>query len=190
MAHNELPIETRSLLLRPFVLQDAASTLVLSHEETYRAWLPSQVYRDHAHALSALAFLIEQYSAPGHPRHGPYVLAIEHRAAGELIGHVGFSPLNDEVEIGFSIAQNHHRQGLATEAIVAASRWAFQAFDLDRILAITSVANIASKHAVLRAGFAYEGDRAMQFQGAEQDVSAYSLSRSFLATTRTPEPTG
>ena len=178
MAYDQLPVETRSLILRRFVLQDAPMALVLSREETCRAWLPSQVYRDDAHAAAALTFLIEQCSVPGNPRHGPYVLAIEHRTAGELIGHVGFSPLSGEVEIGFAIAQNHQRQGLATEAIVAASRWAFRAFDLDRILAVTSVANIASKHAVVRAGFAHEEDRVMQFQGVEQDVSVYTLSRS------------
>jgi RimJ/RimL family protein N-acetyltransferase len=182
--HDQLPIVTRSLILRRFVLEDAAITLALSHEEPYRAWLSNQVYRDHAHARSALAFLIEQYSAPGHPRHGPYVLAVEHRAAGELIGHVGFSPLNDEVEIGFSIAQKHQRQWLATEAIVAATRWVFRTFELDRILAVTSIANVASKRAVLRAGFAHEEDKTMQFQGAEQEVSVYALSRSSFDTSR------
>ena len=173
----QLPMRTRSLLLRQFVLHDAPVALLLSNEETSRTWLPSQVYRDQDHALSVLAFLISQYSTPGNPRRGPYVLGIEHRTHGALIGHVGFSPLDDEVEIGFSIAQDYQRQGLGAEAIVAASRWAFQAFELDRILAITSPANIASKRALVRARFAYERDKKMSFQSAEQDVSVYALSR-------------
>lgn len=151
--------------------------LDLSNEETFRTWLPSQVYRDHAHALSVIEFLLSQYSTPGHPRHGPYVLAIVHRTDGALIGHVGLSPLDDEVEIGFAIARNRQRQGLATEAIVAASRWGFEAFGLDRILGITSAANIASRCALTRAGFAYVGDEVRHFQGTEQDVSVYALSR-------------
>jgi ribosomal-protein-alanine N-acetyltransferase len=176
VASNRLPIETRSLLIRQFVPEDAATVLVLSNEETARTWLPSQVYRDQAHALSVLEFLISQYSTPGNPRHGPYVLAIEHRAHSALIGHVGFSPLDDEVEIGFAVAQGYQRQGFTTEAIVAASRWAFQTFELTRIVGITSAANIASRRTLARALFTYEGDRMLRFQGTEQEVSVYALS--------------
>ena len=177
MAQTQLPIATPSLLLRHFVLNDAGAALLLSNEATSRTWLPSQVYRDHAHALSALAFLIGHYPTPGNPKHGPYVLAVEHRATGALIGHVGFSPLDDEVEIGFSIAQDYQRQGLATEAILAATRWVFESFELDAIVAVTSAANHASKRALARARFAYQGDKSMNFQGVVQDVSVYSLSR-------------
>ncbi len=173
---NQLPLETRSLQLRQFVPGDAATALILSNEETARTGLPSQVYRDYGHALSELEFLMSQYSTPGNPRHGPYVLAIEHRASSSLIGHVGFSPLDEEVEIGFSVAQKYQRQGFASEAIVAASRWAFEAFALDRILAITSATNIASRRTLVRARFAYEGDKAIRFQGAEKEVSVYALS--------------
>jgi RimJ/RimL family protein N-acetyltransferase len=170
-----LPIETPSLLLRHFVLDDAAAALLLSNEETSRTWLPSQVYQDKAHARSALSFLIGQYSTPGDPKYGPYVLAIEHRVDAVLIGHVGFSPLDDDVEIGFSIARDYQRRGLATEALLAASRWALQTFELDRIIAIASTANIASKRALERARFVFQEDRAMNFQGTQQEVSVYSF---------------
>lgn len=176
MGQNQLPVMTRSLLIRQFVLEDAGSVLILSHEETSRTWLPSQVYRDHTHAVSVLEYLRGQYSTPANPRHGPYVLAIEHRADRKLIGHVGFSPLEEDVEIGFAIGQRYQGQGYATEAIVAASRWAFQAFELDRILGITAAANMASKRALVRAHFAYQGDKVMGFQGTEQPVSVYALS--------------
>lgn len=176
VAPTPLPIETASLLLRHFDLKDAAAALILSNEETSRAWLPSQVYRDHGHAVSALAFLVNHYSTPGNPKHGPYVLAVQHRAHGVLIGHVGFSPLGEEVEIGFSIAQDYQGQGLATEAIIAASRWAFEAFDLDTIIAVTSAVNTASKRTLARAGFVHDRDESMSFQGTVQDVSVYALS--------------
>ena len=177
VALNQLPIETPSLLLRQFVLDDAPAAFLLSNEAASRTWLPSQVYRDHAHALSALAFLIGHYPTPGNPKFGPYVLAVEHRASGVLIGHVGFSPLEGEVEIGFSIAQDYQGQGLATEAIIAASRWAFAAFELEAIVALASAANHASKRTLARAGFTYKGDKSMKFQSVVQDVSVYALPR-------------
>jgi RimJ/RimL family protein N-acetyltransferase len=172
---NQLPIETPSLLLRHFVLDDAAAALLLSNEAGSRTWLPSQVYRDHDHAVSALAFLIKHYPTPGNPKYGPYVLAVEHRASGALIGHVGFSPLDEDVEIGFSIAEDYQGQGLATEAIVAASRWALEAFDLDRIVAVTAAANHASKRTLARARFAHTEDKPMNFQGVVTDVSVFAL---------------
>jgi len=170
-----LPIVTQSLLIRPFALPDAADVLALSREPSAQAWLPSQVFRDQPHAAAVLASLIEQYAAPGHPRHGPYVLAIEHRLAQRLIGHVGFSPLGPDVEIGFAIGQAHQGRGLAAEAVVAASRWAMRAFALDQILGIAAAANQASRRTLARAQFAYCGDQPRRFQGAEQIVSVYRL---------------
>ena len=85
-------------MLRHLVLEDAIALYTLSKEEANRTWLPSQVYRDHAHARSVLESLIAHYSTPGNPREGPYVLAIEFRTDGTLIGHVGFSPLDDKVK--------------------------------------------------------------------------------------------
>lgn len=177
MALRRLPIRTQALRIRRFVPADTDAVFALSNEETARTWLRDQVYPDRAHTRSVLEFLIGQYAAPGNPRYGPYVLAIEHRLDGLLIGHVGFGPLDGEVEIGFAIAQSYQGQGLATEAVAAASRWALQAFELDRILGIAAVANAASRRVLTRARFAYTGDRRMSFQGAEQDVSVYVLCR-------------
>ena len=174
---TRLPLETKSLSLRHFVSKDAVAFHTLSDETTSRTWLPSQVYRDRAHACSVLESLIRHYSSPGNPTEGPYVLAIEHRTDSALIGHVGFSPLGNDVEVGFSIAERYQRQGLATEAIDAASRWAFRTFGLKRILGVTSNANIASMHTLQRAGFVHEEDRVMNFQGREADVCIYVLSR-------------
>ena len=81
------------------------------------------------------------------------------------------------MEIGFAIAERHQRRGLATEAIDAASRWGLQAFELPRILVVTSAANLASKRTLSRAQFAYQGERVMHFQGTEQPVSVYMLPR-------------
>jgi RimJ/RimL family protein N-acetyltransferase len=184
---DQLPIETPSLRIRQFVPGDAAAVFALSIEPAWRTWLPSQVYSDEAHARSAIEFLIGQYQDPGHPARGPYVLAIEHRADGALLGHVGFSPLDGEVEVGFSIGEAHQRRGYATEAIVSGSRWALEAFGLERVLAIAAVANVASRRALARARFVYEGDRVMPFQGEEQSVCVYVLTRDAGAA---PRPRG
>jgi RimJ/RimL family protein N-acetyltransferase len=168
-------IETEALVLRPFGLGDAAVAYVLSNEPAFRQWLPSQVYADEVEACGALKFLVEKYAAPADPRLGPYVLAVEHQVDGSLIGHVGLSPFEGDVEIGFAIAEAYQRQGLATEGVVAACRWAFGRFGLTRILAIAAQSNQGSRRVLARAGFGHQEDRVMCFQGTEQAVSVYCL---------------
>lgn len=182
MSLDSLPLHTGALLLRPFVPADARDLFVLSHEEAYRAGLPSQVYRDEPHALAVLEYLIGQFASPADPRHGPFVLAIEQLADHALIGHVGFSPFEGEVEIGFAIAQRCQGRGLGREAVGAASRWALETFELEKILGITAAANIASRRVLAHAGFAHQEERVMRFQGAEEAVIVLALHRTAVAS--------
>lgn len=175
MSLDVLPLETRSLFLRRIVSDDAPDLFALSNEDAARTWLPSQIYRDESHARAAVEFLVGQYSRPGNPRRGAYVLAIDHKADRRTIGHVGFSPFGDDVEAGFAVAQRYQGQGLAAEAVVAACAWAITTFALDRILGITSAANTAARHTLVRAGFVHQEDRVQMFQGTEAPVGVYAL---------------
>ena len=168
-------IETKSLVLRPFELGDAAAVHRLSNERSSRQWLPSQVCADEAEAREVLGGLIDQYAAPADPRHGAYVMALDHRGDRVLIGHVGLSPFEGDVEIGFAVAEAYQRRGLALEAVVAACGWAFGRFGLPGILAITARSNEGSRKVLARAGFEPRGDRAILFQGIDQTVSVYYL---------------
>ncbi len=169
------PLATTSLLLRHFTTDDATRVLALSREPGARMWLPSQVYRDLAHAESVIADLVAAYEDPGTPRGGPYALAIEHRADGVLVGHVGFSPFENEVEIGFGIAEAYQRRGYATEATAAAVKWTLARFGLARIIGVTAADNVASQRTLLRAGFAHSRSGTMMFQGVHRTVSTYII---------------
>jgi RimJ/RimL family protein N-acetyltransferase len=163
------------LRLRAFVPGDASKVFRMSQEPGMRTWVPSQVYRDEAHAAAVLAHLIAHYGDPAVPRAGPLVLGIETREARELIGHVGFSPLGGDVEIGYAIEESRQRRGFATEAVRAACAWALHAFSLDSILGVTAEHNIASQRVLARAGFVRQRAEFMRFQGHEQRVVIYSL---------------
>jgi len=171
-----LPLRTPALRLRHFVRADAQDVMTLNGEATTRAWLPSHVYPTLDEAVQAIDHLIASYATPAHPKRGPYVLGIEHAATGRMLGHVGFSPLDDEVEISYAIAEDARRQGHAVEAMVAACLWATDVFALDRIVALTASANVASRRALVRAGFCLSGEQPMRFQGSQQTVSVYSWS--------------
>lgn len=179
--HN-LPIETAALILRAFVPEDAAKVFRMSQETAMRTWLPSQVYRDEEHAAAVLAFLISQYSEPGDPTEGPYVLGVQLKASGELIGHVGFSPLDDDVEVGFAIEEAHQRQGIATEAVRVACEWVTREFSISTLLGIAAAQNTGSQSVLLRAGFTRQEQLLKRFQGSDQQVIRFA----FAGVTVTP----
>jgi len=172
-----LPIETASFTLRAFVPEDAPKVFRMSQEDGMRTWLPSQVYRDQAHAASVLASLISKYRDPGDPRLGPYVLGVQGGSTGELAGHVGFGPLGDAVEVGFAIESVHQRKGIATSAVRAACEWAAEVFSIGAILGVTATGNSASQGVLLRAGFVRQKEQVMRFQGLEQPVIFFAFGR-------------
>lgn len=142
-----------------------------------RTWLPSQVYRDEAHASSVLTVLISCLRDPGDPRLGPYVLGVQLKSTGALIGHVGFSPLDDDVEVGFAIERSHQRKGLATEAVRAGCEWVTEAFPISSIVGVTDEHNVASQGVLQRAGFAWQRHEEMEFQGRLRRVSVFAFAR-------------
>jgi hypothetical protein len=95
-------IDTGALLLRHLTLDDTATMFRLSQEQGMRIWIPNQVYADEAQALEVLRFLSSQYGRSANPRHTPYVLGVCLSASHELIGHVGFSPCDYGVEVGYA----------------------------------------------------------------------------------------
>ena len=127
--------------------------MALNAEASTRHWLPSHVYPSLEVASSRLAFLISCYSAPGHPQRGPYVLAVDHKDEAKLLGHVGFSPIDNEVEVSYAIAESFRGRGYGTEALVRACNWLADEFAVPRILAITESANVISRRLLERASF-------------------------------------
>ena len=170
---HSLPINTSSLRLRGFVVEEAERMMELNGEPTTQRWLPSHVYPDLATAKARMQYLISCYSSPGDPRHGPYVLAVEHIASGALLGHVGFSPFNDEVEVSYAIAENARGRGYGKDALVCACQWASEQFNLSSLIALTESENTPSRRTLERADFVHDKDVIMQFQGSQQSVSRY-----------------
>lgn len=170
-------IETESLRLRTFIEGDVLAVLAMSREECARRWLPSQVYRDEAHATEAVRWLIQQFDLNATPKTNAFVLGVEEKHTGRLIGHVGLSPLFDGVEVGFGIATADQGKGYATQAVTAACNWAFERFSLPAILGVTDEENRASQRVLVRAGFRRMEERTIRFQGVDRPVIIFELRR-------------
>jgi RimJ/RimL family protein N-acetyltransferase len=182
MSVSQLPLDTPSLRLRHLVVDEAERMMELNGEPSTRRWLPSHVYADTGAATSRMRHLVSCYSSPGDPRLGPYVLAVEHLGSGALLGHVGFSPFDSEVEVSYAIAERSRRRGYGSEALLNACQWAAESFDLPGILAITESENTPSRRTLERAAFVHDKDTVMRFQGSEQTVSRYYWRPSISST--------
>lgn len=175
-AMRDLPLETASLRLRCLVPADAAPLMELNAEPTTRRWLPSHVYPTLDDAIARIDNLISCYAVPGHPRKAPYVLAIDRRADGKLLGHVGFGPIGEDVEVSYAIAESARGHGYGVEALRRACRWVADAFALTRVVAITESANLSSRRLLAKASFVHIREEVAHFQGSEQRVCHYHWS--------------
>lgn len=151
----ESRLYTPRLMLRPFTLEDAPVLYTLSREETLRRRMPDQVYESEAEAAEVAAFL------DGKAQEGewPFVLGIALKDSGVLIGHVGLSPIDEGIEIGYAIAMAHQGKSYGTEAVAAFSAWAMKRFSLPGIWAILMADNEASRRVLEKAGYIFRWKR-------------------------------
>jgi len=81
--------------------------------------------------------------------------------AGEAVGGIGFAVLPDvervSAEIGYWIAEPFWGRGIATEALVAVTRYAIDTHGLTRVFAVPFASNAASCRVLEKAGYLLEG---------------------------------
>jgi len=80
---------------------------------------------------------------------------------GEAVGGIGFTPQHDvgrrSAEIGYWLGEEFWGRGMATEALVAVTEYAFANFDLCRLYAHVFDWNGASARVLEKAGYQFEG---------------------------------
>jgi ribosomal-protein-alanine N-acetyltransferase len=167
------PLVTPSLVLRRFEPADAHRIFVMSQQAGLREWIPDQVYEDEQQASDVLRYLIEQYGNPGAPVTAPLVLGAALRSTGELIGHVGLSPAEDAVEIGYAIDDAQQGKGLATEAVRTMAEWGIRTFGLSGVDGIVARDNAGSCKVLEKAGFVLRQEETRPLHGVTRPVRTY-----------------
>lgn len=107
-------------------------------------------------------------------------LAIVDRRA--VVGSVGFKLQDDmqrrSAEVGYWVASSHWGRGIATRALAALVRHAFDGFDLIRLFAGVKEGNVASAKVLAANGFELEGRLRKAItgrSGEEKDELMYGL---------------
>lgn len=119
--------ETEHLKVRSFEAEDAERLYCIHRDEEVQKWIPNESYEDPEEAGEAIRF----FAGCVNRKEIPYVLAVELKETGELIGDTGINAVEgkpDEVEIGFLICRECRGNGYATELVKAMTAFAASAF--------------------------------------------------------------
>ncbi|MEO6209844.1 MAG: GNAT family N-acetyltransferase [Gemmatimonadaceae bacterium] len=101
------------------------------------------------------------------------------RCGDEPVGWGGLQPLENtgEIEVGYAFGKKSWGLGLATETARAVVAWGFLEKQLDRIVAVASPENSASRRVMDKLGMTYEG---LKFRYGT-DCAYHSLTRADFA---------
>jgi RimJ/RimL family protein N-acetyltransferase len=107
-------------------------------------------------------------------------LAIADSSDDRLLGEVGLTDVEwaeQRASIGYWVARENRRRGVATRAVRLLARWAFDALPLARLAILVDVWNASSAGVAERAGFTREGvlRSFTTIKDSRRDVISYSL---------------
>ncbi|WP_443019948.1 GNAT family N-acetyltransferase [Shewanella sp. OMA3-2] len=107
-----------------------------------------------------------------------YQLAIADAITDQLIGDMAVHFIDEyQAEVGFTIAPQHHKQGVATEALQCLLGYLFTELSRHRVIAITDCLNTASVAVLEKVGFRREGHfkQNVMFKGRWGDEYLYAM---------------
>ena len=159
-------LKTERLLLRPFVMSDAAAirgivnneavastmrSMVLPYtEEMARQWLATQgdIWKSQAAAVFGICWNPQETAGDSQNHSSPL-----------LIGGIALEITKEDEkgEVGFWIDQSHWGKGVATEAAAEVVKFGFEKLRLHKIVAFHMVRNPASGRVMEKLGMRKEG---------------------------------
>ena len=160
----EYIFETVHLRVRKFETEDAVKLYENHLEPEVRKWIPNESYGCLKEAEGAVAFFAERVSK----RKLPYVLAVELKATGELIGDTGINEVEGkmgDVEIGYTICKKYSGRGYATELLGSMTEYVRMTFGYSGLYGRVMRGNDASVRVLEKNGYVFVKEE----YGAEDD---------------------
>ena len=156
--------ETEHMRIRKFEPEDAQLLYENHLEAEVKQWIPGESYVDLVEAQDAINF----FSSCVDKEQLPYVLAVELKETGELIGDTGVNEVDGhaaEVEIGYVICKNYSGKGYATELLEAMTEFVVSTFGISVLYGRVMRGNDASLKVLEKNGYEFVKE---EF-GAEDD---------------------
>ena len=153
----DIYFETERILARKLEPEDAARLYENHAEAKVKKWFPNESYADISEAKDAIWFFNDCVEK----NHLPFVLAIQLKETGELIGDTGVSEVEgapDSLEIGYQICEKYSGKGLATEVLNAMTEFSFARFNATVIYGRVVHGNAASARVLEKAGYVFANE--------------------------------
>ena len=160
----EYIFETERLRARKFETEDAENLYRIHLDEEVKKWIPGETYEDAEEARETAEYFADCVTR----KELPYVLAVELKETGELIGDTGVNEVEgkpEEVEIGFVIRREARNKGYATELLKAMTAYAAGAFQAGVLYGRVMKGNDASVRVLEKNGYSFVTEET----GAEDD---------------------
>ena len=163
-------MNTARLTLRSFTLDDAAFIVELLNDADWLRFIGDRRVRT---PDDARAYLTQGTIAHA-SRHGFALGAVQRSADGALMGMCGLIRREglDDVDIGYALLPAYRGQGYAREAAAAWLACGFERYGLQRIVAITTLDNLASGRVLEAIGMRFE--RRLRVPGHDDDSLLYA----------------
>ncbi|MFF1721015.1 GNAT family N-acetyltransferase [Streptomyces sviceus] len=158
-------LTTDRLLLRPPTSRDTETVLDAVQDPDILRWttIPSPYLVEHAQSFT------EQLAPAGWANDTMFTWGLFLPEGEDLVGMLGLTMRSaGTAEIGYWATKKHRGNGYVTEAVRAASHWAFTELSIDRVEWRAEVGNQPSLAVAERAGFVVEG--VLRSGIAHQDV--------------------
>jgi RimJ/RimL family protein N-acetyltransferase/protein tyrosine phosphatase (PTP) superfamily phosphohydrolase (DUF442 family) len=176
MAVPIVETETDRLRLRRLDTSDASFILRLVNEPSWLRFIGDRGVHD----LDGARRYIAEGPQRLYDNHGFGLFLVERRSDALPLGLCGLIKRDTlpDVDIGFAFLPEHWSQGYAREAAEATLRYARERHHLPRVIAITSLDNVASGRLLERIGLQFEGT--MRLAGSDEDVRVFGTTRAYL----------
>ena len=148
-------IETPRLILRQFTLDDVEVLAAIHSDPIVMEFYPRT--RTYEETKQQVERIIDEDR-----QRGWGLWATVCKANHKFIGRCGLKSWLvagcPEIEIGYLLAKEYWRRGLATEAARAIRDYGFEKIGCDRLISLIDHGNIASQKVALKTGLTYEQD--------------------------------
>ncbi|WP_306951917.1 GNAT family N-acetyltransferase [Streptomyces sp. B4I13] len=173
MEHPPVTLTSARLVLRPLGPQDTDTLYAAAQDPDIQRWttIPSPYLPEHARSF------IELIAPEGWTTGAMFTFGV-FLPNGALTGVLSLTMRSPgTAEIGFWAVKEHRDRGYTTEAVLAATRWAFTTLSVDRVEWRAEVGNTPSRVVAEHAGFTLEGAlrSAIDNKGVRRDCWVASL---------------
>ena len=147
---------TPRLELRPMEIDDLAWYAEFAGDADVMQYIGHAGPLSHQQATERLARYVRCWE-----EHGLGMFGVRLRNESAAVGWSGLQPLTgtDEIEVGYAFGKEAWGRGYATEVASAVVQWGFETLGLERIVAVASPENAASRRVMDKLGMSYEGVR-------------------------------